>query len=134
MCWVKLKKTKRIEIGRRLLWVRKEKGLTQKQMAEDLHVSLVSYRRAEQGSQEVSVHLLEKISRASGLKIDLFEEHLRSEDEAALQYWIRTMNTVQGYMKAHKCTAEKALSEMCFSEQDQMIILKMIRSDQAYDA
>ena len=83
------------------------------------------YRRAEQGKPDISVAGLAGIMEAAGL--GRFLE--REDANASLQYWIRTMNAVKGYMLSHYCSAETAMKEMCIPPEDRELLLHLIRED-----
>ena len=81
MCWVKLKKTKRIEIGRRLLWVRKEKGLSQEEFAKALKVSRQTISSIENGKYNPSLDLAFDIAALFEKSIEEIFIYERSDDK-----------------------------------------------------
>lgn len=70
------------ESGKRIAKLRKERGLTQDQLAEKLNISTSNLGKLERGLQGVSIDLLVEISCFFGVSIDyilLGEEIQRQE-------------------------------------------------------
>lgn len=56
--------------GQRLNFVRKEKGFTAQQMADDLQIALRSYRMYESGDRSPSLEMLVKIADILNISTD----------------------------------------------------------------
>ena len=67
----------------RLIQLRKEKGLTQQQMADAIGLHLTQIKRYESGASQPSLEALRKIAVALGVTTDslLFEDTERGPDE-----------------------------------------------------
>ncbi len=62
-----------ITLGKKIQKLRKQKGLTQKKMAENLGISRVYMGYIEQGRESPSLKILMKIAKKFGVKVeDLF--------------------------------------------------------------
>jgi len=59
-----------VAFGRRLAEVRKQKGLTQQQLAEDLEISLVSIGYIETGKRWPRLVTLHRIANALGVNLE----------------------------------------------------------------
>ena len=73
----------------RLIALRKERGLTQQQMANSIGIHVNSLKKYESGQAQPSLDALKKIALALNVGTDflLFEEHERGpSDELALQF------------------------------------------------
>ena len=73
----------------RLIALRKERGLTQQQMADSIGIHVNSLKKYESGQAQPSLDVLKKIALAVNVSTDflLFEEHERGpSDELALQF------------------------------------------------
>ncbi len=73
----------------RLIALRKERGLTQQQMADSIGIHVNSVKKYESGQAQPSLDVLKKIALALNVSTDflLFEEHERGpSDELALQF------------------------------------------------
>ncbi len=73
----------------RLIALRKERGLTQQQMADSIGIHVNSLKKYESGQAQPSLDVLKKIALALNVSTDflLFEEHERGpSDELALQF------------------------------------------------
>lgn len=73
----------------RLITLRKERGLTQQQMADTIGIHVNSLKKYESGQAQPSLDVLKKIALALNVSTDflLFEEHERDpSDELALQF------------------------------------------------
>lgn len=73
----------------RLITLRKERGLTQQQMADAIGIHVNSLKKYESGQAQPSLEVLKKIALALNVSTDflLFEEHERGpSDELALQF------------------------------------------------
>lgn len=68
-----------IEFGKKVTFLRKEKGLTQKQLAEILNVSDKAVSRWESGKGYPEVTILPKLASALGVSVD---ELLSSDEDA----------------------------------------------------
>lgn len=67
-------KSKTMELGEKLSLMRKLKGLTQEEMAEQLSMSVTGYAKIERGETKLQNPRLEKIAQVLGVKIkDLFD-------------------------------------------------------------
>ena len=73
----------------RLIALRKERGLTQQQMADSIGIHVNSLKKYETSQAQPSLDVLKKIALALNVSTDflLFEEHERGpSDELALQF------------------------------------------------
>jgi transcriptional regulator with XRE-family HTH domain len=73
----------------RLIALRKERGLTQQQMADSIGIHVNSLKKYESGHAQPSLDVLKKIALALNVSTDflLFEDHERDpSDELALQF------------------------------------------------
>ena len=73
----------------RLIALRKERSLTQQQMAEAIGIHVNSVKKYESGQAQPSLDVLKKIALALNVSTDflLFEEHERDpSDDLALQF------------------------------------------------
>jgi len=73
----------------RLIALRKERSLTQQQMAEAIGIHVNSVKKYESGQAQPSLDVLKKIALALNVSTDflLFEEHERGpSDDLALQF------------------------------------------------
>ncbi len=73
----------------RLIVLRKERGLTQQQMADSIGIHVNSVKKYESGHAQPSLDVLKKIALTLNVSTDflLFEEHERGpSDELALQF------------------------------------------------
>ncbi len=73
----------------RLIALRKERGLTQQQMADSIGIHVNSLKKYESGHAQPSLDVLKKIALALNVSTDflLFDEHERDpSDELALQF------------------------------------------------
>ena len=72
-----------MNLHKKLVQLRKTKGLTQQQMAEAAEIHLTQVKRYEAGSSQPSLEALKKIAVALGVTTDslLFEEAERGPDE-----------------------------------------------------
>ena len=73
----------------RLITLRKDRGLTQQQMADTIGIHVNSLKKYESGQAQPSLDVLKKIALALNVSTDflLFEEHERDpSDELALQF------------------------------------------------
>ncbi len=62
------------QLGARVKRFRKEKGLTQEQLADKIHVSSTYVGFIEQGQRNPSIKTADKIARALGVKLsELFD-------------------------------------------------------------
>jgi transcriptional regulator with XRE-family HTH domain len=69
--------------------LRKDKGLTQQQMADNIGIHVNSLKKYEAGQAQPSLDVLKKIATALNVSTDflLFEEHERGpKDDLALQF------------------------------------------------
>lgn len=57
------------KLGNKLKCIRKEKGFTQEQLAEQVNIHPTYVGKIESGKNNISVILLYKISRALGVKL-----------------------------------------------------------------
>ena len=79
----------RMSFTSRLVELRKERGLTQQQMAEAIGIHVNSLKKYESGQAQPSLEVLKKIALALHVSTDflLFEEHERGpSEELALQF------------------------------------------------
>ncbi|WP_305815347.1 helix-turn-helix domain-containing protein [Photobacterium leiognathi] len=77
-----------MSLAKRLITLRKEKGLTQQQMADVLSVHVNSLKKYEAGQAQPSLDAIKKIAVGLHVSTDflLFEEHERGpSDDLALQ-------------------------------------------------
>jgi len=77
-----------MSLAKRLITLRKEKGLTQQQMADVLSVHVNSLKKYEAGQAQPSLDAIKKIAIGLHVSTDflLFEEHERGpSDDLALQ-------------------------------------------------
>ncbi|EJA3100963.1 helix-turn-helix transcriptional regulator [Vibrio vulnificus] len=77
-----------MSLAKRLITLRKEKGLTQQQMADVLGMHVNSLKKYEAGQAQPSLDAIKKIAIALHVSTDflLFEEHERGpSDDLALQ-------------------------------------------------
>jgi len=77
-----------MSLAKRLITLRKEKGLTQQQMADVLSVHVNSLKKYEAGQAQPSLDAIKKIAIGLHVSTDflLFEEHERGPgDDLALQ-------------------------------------------------
>ncbi|UTZ28040.1 helix-turn-helix transcriptional regulator [Vibrio campbellii] len=77
-----------MSLAKRLITLRKEKGLTQQQMADVLGVHVNSLKKYEAGQTQPSLDAIKKIAIGLHVSTDflLFEEHERGpSDDLALQ-------------------------------------------------
>lgn len=73
----------------RLITLRKDRGLTQQQMADTIGIHVNSLKKYESGQAQPSLDVLKKIALSLNVSTDflLFEEHERDpNDELALQF------------------------------------------------
>ena len=73
----------------RLIAIRKERGLTQQQMADTIGIHVNSLKKYEAGQAQPSLDVLKKIALTLHVSTDflLFEEHERGpQDDLALQF------------------------------------------------
>jgi transcriptional regulator with XRE-family HTH domain len=56
--------------GQNIKHIREEKGMTQQQIAELIHMHRSNYSKIESGQREISVDALNKIARYFGMTID----------------------------------------------------------------
>ena len=78
-----------MSLASRLIVLRKDKGLTQQQMADSLGIHVNSLKKYEAGQAQPSLDALKKIALALHVSTDflLFEEHERGPDDSlALQF------------------------------------------------
>ena len=78
-----------MSLAKRLITLRKEKGLTQQQMADVLSVHVNSLKKYEAGQAQPSLDAIKKIAIGLHVSTDflLFEEHERGpDDDLALQF------------------------------------------------
>lgn len=59
-----------MNIGQNIKKIREEKGMTQQQIAELIHMHRSNYSKIESGQREISVDALNKIARYFGMTID----------------------------------------------------------------
>lgn len=67
------KKENRIRIGSQVAAIRKEKGLTIRELAEACGVTAQNITKIEHGKYNVSIDILGKICHALGYRIDLIK-------------------------------------------------------------
>ncbi|MCD8040285.1 MAG: helix-turn-helix domain-containing protein [Clostridia bacterium] len=60
----------KITLGRQLKELRRENGLTQKEVAQQLHISAVTYMRYEKEQREPSLQLLADIAAFYDVSVD----------------------------------------------------------------
>ncbi len=58
------------EFGKRLRGLRKQRGMTQEQLAEDLNISLEHMRQIEKGTRSCSIAILDDIARYFNVSSD----------------------------------------------------------------
>ncbi len=78
-----------MSLAARLIVLRKDKGLTQQQMADTLGIHVNSLKKYEAGQAQPSLEALKKIAIALHVSTDflLFEEHERGpNDDLSLQF------------------------------------------------
>lgn len=78
-----------MSLPERLIALRKERGLTQQQMAEAIGIHVNSLKKYESGQAQPSLDVLKKIAMSLHVSSDflLFEEHERGpSNELALQF------------------------------------------------
>lgn len=78
-----------MSLAARLIVLRKDKGLTQQQMADTLSIHVNSLKKYEAGQAQPSLDALKKIALALHVSTDflLFEEHERGpNDDLSLQF------------------------------------------------
>lgn len=78
-----------MSLPERLIALRKERGLTQQQMAESIGIHVNSLKKYESGQAQPSLDVLKKIALSLHVSSDflLFEEHERGpSNELALQF------------------------------------------------
>ena len=63
-------KSKYMSIGKNIKKIREDKGLTQLQIAELIHMHRSNYSKIESGQREISVDALNKIAKYFGMSID----------------------------------------------------------------
>ncbi|WP_255936825.1 helix-turn-helix domain-containing protein [Vibrio campbellii] len=83
-----IRKLLMMSLAKRLITLRKEKGLTQQQMADVLGVHVNSLKKYEAGQTQPSLDAIKKIAIGLHVSTDflLFEEHERGpSDDLALQ-------------------------------------------------
>lgn len=74
-------------IGSRLKFLRKQKGLSQEKMADDLDISSSSYKNYERGKTAVPHTVLEKISKKLKVSLDFLvngKDLIKDRNEAIL--------------------------------------------------
>ncbi|GAB4459509.1 MAG: hypothetical protein Fur0028_13140 [Bacteroidales bacterium] len=59
-----------MSIGQNIKKIREEKGMTQQQIAELIHMHRSNYSKIESGQREISVDALNKIAKYFGMSID----------------------------------------------------------------
>jgi len=59
-----------MSIGQNIKKIREEKGMTQQQIAELIHMHRSNYSKIESGQREISVDALNKIAKFFGMSID----------------------------------------------------------------
>jgi transcriptional regulator with XRE-family HTH domain len=73
---------KKKHVGLTIKKIREEKGLTQQQLAELIHMHRSNYSKVESGERDLSVEAVDKIARHFGMTIDQllhFDGHLPAE-------------------------------------------------------
>ena len=87
------------KLGKRIKELRKQKGLTQEQLAELINLEQNSISVIESGRNFPTLVTLEKIANILGVELNEFFNYEYYEDiqqiKSALQYRIETMNDVQ---------------------------------------
>ena len=118
----KMDADRRREIGVKLCRIRTRKRLTQEKMAKLLGVSLVLYRRAEQGRMDISAVTLVRILQ----DVESLENDDRAAEDAELCYWETMISAMRKYMEAFGCTAGEAVEGLNFSHTDAEKLLMML--------
>ena len=88
-------------LGDQLKKLRKQKGITQKQLADYLHISKSSVGMWEHGQRDPDTAMLMKIADFYGVSVDylLGRETLSCTQEAVLQETIRTLEELMERLK-----------------------------------
>lgn len=94
-------------IGQRIRDARKTKGLTQEQLADAIHISESYMTLIEQGKRNMSIDILEKLSRRLGVSADyLLNGDKGKRDETLFLDWLRL---IEGRSEAEVLAAHEAL-------------------------
>ncbi|MBR0483987.1 MAG: helix-turn-helix transcriptional regulator [Oscillospiraceae bacterium] len=88
-------------LGDQLKKLRKQKGITQKELADYLHISKSSVGMWEHGQRDPDTAMLLKIADFYGVTVDylLGRETLSGTQEAVLQETIRTLEELMERLK-----------------------------------
>ncbi|MFW2490950.1 helix-turn-helix domain-containing protein [Clostridium chromiireducens] len=101
-----------MNIGNNIKLLRKNKGLTQKQLADMINVSVVTIQNYENGRREPNMETLQKISNSLGVKLnDLLLEEIDSLVDS-LQTNIQNINQNNSKYSNVLSSFEKAISSL----------------------
>lgn len=124
-----MNKIERLETGVSIRKSRDSIHITQKEAARLLGVSLVSYRRAEEGNPLLSESLLKEIEwRAKALEKGSHKELLEFQLDS-LRHWEEQISSIRQYMNTHNCLAEQAMTELDIPESERAILIALTRKD-----
>lgn len=104
----------------RLIALRKDRSLTQQQMADNIGIHVNSLKKYEAGQAQPSLDVLKKIALAMHISTDslLFEEHERGpDDELKLQF-----ETVSGMPDEDKKVIKALLEGMIIKHQTKALV------------
>lgn len=104
-----------MNIGDIIKKLRKDKGLTQKQLAEMLNVSTVTIQNYENNRRKPSIEMLQKISSTLNVFIFNFDEEKKSIEDSR-EYFI------EQYLKTLNC-------EFLYDDEDFYIIFRCPEGD-----
>lgn len=104
-----------MNIGDIIKKLRKDKGLTQKQLAEMLNVSTVTIQNYENNRRKPSIEMLQKISSTLNVFIFNFDEEKKSIEDSR-EYFI------EQYLKTLNC-------EFLYDDEDFYIIFRCSEGD-----
>lgn len=100
-----------MNIGDMIKKLRKDKGLTQKQLADAINVSTITIQNYENNRRKPSVEMLEKISAALNVFIFNFDDKANNISDDPQQYFIMQ------YLQTMNC-------QFIFDDEDGYIIFK----------
>ena len=104
-------------VGQRLQLLRLEKGLTQEQMGEKLHLSTSAYCKIEYGETDLTLTRLSKIAEVLGMSaMELFSKidhsSLATKEEDDLHALAKANSLLIGMLCKRVDTLERLLSEI----------------------
>lgn len=101
--------------GQNIKQIREEKGMTQQQVAELIHMHRSNYSKIESGQREISVEALNKIARYFGMTIDRivnFEGGLPQEVTVEDKTAIEQIQLIQQLDEEDKQTIFRLIEKM----------------------